>query len=230
MNPFCIFIWNPYARAIYQGPGQGIDMIHFIFLGSLLGLSAGIAPGPLLALVVSETLAHDVRSGIRVALAPVISDLPIVLVTLFILSKLSDFHFVLGIISLVGGGVILKMGVKGVCTSGVVLDRGNKGSGSLSKGVIVNILSPHPYLFWISVGAPTMTKAMAVNTGSAMAFVASFYLLLIGSKVGLALVVGQSKAFLKGRVYVFTMKCLGGALCALALILFKDGLGLLGFF
>jgi len=203
-------------------------MIQFFLLGSLLGLSAGIAPGPLLALVITETLAHDVRSGIRVALAPMISDLPIVLVTLFILSKLSDFHSVLGVISLVGGGVIFKMGIKGIYTSGVVLDRENKTQGSLSKGVIVNLLSPHPYLFWISVGAPTMTKAMAVNTGSAMAFVISFYFLLVGSKVILALVVGQSKSFLKGRVYVYTMKCLGGALCALALILFKDGLGLLG--
>ena len=203
-------------------------MIQFFLLGSLLGLSAGIAPGPLLALVISETLAHDVRSGIRVALAPIISDLPIILVTLFILSKLSDFHSVLGVISLVGGGVIFKMGSKGLYTSGVVLDRENKAQGSLSKGVIVNILSPHPYLFWISVGAPTMTKALAVNMGSAMAFVMSFYLLLVGSKVVLALVVGQSKSFLKGRVYVYTMKCLGGALCALALILFKDGLELLG--
>ncbi len=39
-------------------------MIHFLVMGSLLGFSAGIAPGPLLTLVVSETLAHDVRSGI----------------------------------------------------------------------------------------------------------------------------------------------------------------------
>jgi threonine/homoserine/homoserine lactone efflux protein len=204
-------------------------MIHFLLLGTLLGLSAGIAPGPLLALVVSETLAHDVRSGIRVALAPLFSDLPIVLVTLFILSKLSAFHSVLGGISLVGGGVIFYMGVKGLRTSGVVLDMGKNAQRSLTKGVLVNILSPHPYLFWISVGAPTMTRAMDVNTGAAISFVTSFYLFLVGSKVGLALIVGRSKSFLKGRVYVYTMRCLGGLLCGLALLLFKDGLGLLGF-
>ncbi|RLB88422.1 MAG: LysE family translocator, partial [Deltaproteobacteria bacterium] len=63
----------------------------------------------------------------------------------------------------------------------------------------------------------------------AICFVASFYLLLVGSKVGLAVIVGRSKTFLKGRVYVVTMKCLGGVLCGLALLLFRDGLGLLGF-
>ena len=203
-------------------------MIHFLVMGSLLGFSAGIAPGPLLALVVSETLAHDVKSGIRVALAPLISDLPIVILTLFILSKLSEFHFVLGGISLVGGGVIFYMGVKGIRTSGGVLDMEDQAPRSLAKGVLVNFLSPHPYLFWISVGAPAMTRAVDVNTGAAICFVASFYLLLVGSKVGLALIVGRSKFFLKGRVYVATMKCLGGVLCGLALLLFREGLFLLG--
>ena len=203
-------------------------MIHFFVMGCLLGFSAGVSPGPLLALVVSETLAHDIKSGIRVAFAPLISDLPIVILTLFILSKLSEFHFVLGGISLVGGGVIFYMGVKGIRTSGVVLDMEDQAPRSLAKGVLVNFLSPHPYLFWISVGAPAMTRAMDVNTGAAICFVASFYLLLVGSKVGLALIVGRSKFFLKGRVYVATMKCLGGVLCGLALLLFREGLFLLG--
>ena len=204
-------------------------MIHFLLVGSLLGLSAGMAPGPLLTLVVSETLAHDIRAGIRVALAPLVSDLPIVLLTLFILSKLSGFQSVLGGISLMGGGVIFYMGVQGLLSSGVVLDMEKKAPRSLGKGVMVNFLSPHPYLFWISVGAPTMGRAMEVNIGAAIFFVASFYLLLVGSKVGLAVLVGRSKSFLKGRLYVVTMKCLGGALCGLALLLFKEGLGLLGF-
>jgi threonine/homoserine/homoserine lactone efflux protein len=204
-------------------------MIHFLVMGSLLGLSAGMAPGPLLALVVSETLAHDVRSGIRVSLAPLISDLPIVMLTVFVLSKLSEFHSLLGGISLVGGGVIFSMGVKGIRTSGVVLDMDNQAPRSLGKGILVNILSPHPYLFWISVGAPAMTRAMDVNSGAAICFVAGFYLLLVGSKVGLAVMVGRWKTFLTGRVYQFTMKCLGAALCGLALLLFKEGLELLGF-
>ncbi|MBU0972909.1 MAG: LysE family transporter [Proteobacteria bacterium] len=204
-------------------------MIHFLVMGSLLGLSAGMAPGPLLTLVVSETLARDVRSGIRVALAPIFSDLPIVLLTLFVLSKLSDFQPVLGAISLVGGGMIFYMGIQGIASTGVVLDLENTASRSLAKGIWVNILSPHPYLFWISVGGPAMTRAMEVNFWAALFFMTSFYLLLVGSKVCLAVIVGRSKAFLKGKIYVVTLKCLGAMLCGLALLLFKEGLVLLGF-
>ncbi|HCY87249.1 MAG TPA: hypothetical protein DHV36_19105 [Desulfobacteraceae bacterium] len=203
-------------------------MSHYLMMGLVLGLSAGLAPGPLLTLVVSETLAHDMRAGIRVALAPLISDLPIVAVTMVVLAGLSQFNTVLGIISLVGGAVILKMGWAGLKTSGVTLDYSDKAPRSLSKGVLVNVLSPHPYLFWISVGGPAVTRAWQISPGAAVGFVFLFYLLLVGSKVMLAVLVGRSRSFLSGRGYIWTMKALGLMLCILALFLVKEGLVLLG--
>jgi len=56
-------------------------MLNFLTIGTLLGLSAGLAPGPLLTLVISETLQHDIKSGVKVALAPFITDLPIIILT-----------------------------------------------------------------------------------------------------------------------------------------------------
>ncbi len=97
-------------------------MINFLTIGTILGLSAGFAPGPLLTLVISETLQHDIKSGVKVALAPIITDLPIIILTLFILAKLSNFHNILGIISLTGGFVILFMGYESIRTRGVELN------------------------------------------------------------------------------------------------------------
>ena len=34
---------------------------------------------------------------------------------------------------------------------------------SLRKGIIANVLSPYPYLFWMTVGAPTVLKAFGVE-------------------------------------------------------------------
>jgi threonine/homoserine/homoserine lactone efflux protein len=203
-------------------------MIHFLTIGLVLGLSAGLAPGPLLTLVVSETLRYHVGAGIRVALAPLISDLPIVVVSVGLLSTMSGFESVLGGISLVGGAVVFRMGVHGLRTRALVIEPEISGSNALAKGVLVNVLSPHPYLFWISVGAPLVHRAMAVSVAAAGAFILGFYLLLVGAKVVLALVVGRSRAVIKGRAYVFTMRGLGLVLCLLALVLVKDGLALLG--
>lgn len=198
--------------------------IHFLTLGTVLGLSAGLAPGPLLTLVVSETLRHGIRSGIKVALAPTITDAPIVLLTLVVLSKLSDFHRILGGISLVGGAFVLLMAYDTFRAKGVEIDGKTTAPRSLAKGILANVLSPHPYLFWLGVGAPIVAKAMTLNLGAPLAFIVSFYVSLVGSKILVATLVGKSRSFLKGPIYLFTMRALGLALGILALALFYDGL------
>ena len=203
-------------------------MVTFLTTGIILGLSAGFAPGPILALVISETLKHDKKAGIKVALAPIITDLPIIVLTLFILSKLSDFHTVLGIISILGGCFILYLGIENLRTKGMTVRLDNVNPNSLQKGIIVNLLSPHPYLFWISVGGPLTAKAMQHSFIAAAAFVTSFYVLLVGSKIGIAILVGSYTSFLQDRFYINIMRTLGFVLVILAIFLFRDGLKLFG--
>jgi threonine/homoserine/homoserine lactone efflux protein len=202
-------------------------MTDFISIGIILGLSAGLAPGPLLTLVITETLRHDIMSGIRVALSPIFTDLPIIILTLFILSELSNFHTILGLISVIGSIVILLMGYESMNPKSPETNFSETESKSLLKGILANALSPHPYLFWFSVGGPLMNKAVKLNIIAPFAFIGSFYILLIGSKILLAILVGKSKNFLKGKLYLYTMRLLGIALCILALFLFRDGLKLL---
>ena len=204
-------------------------MVNFLAMGSILGLSAGFAPGPLLTLVISETLQHDIKAGVKVALAPMITDLPIIMLTLFILVKLSGFHKVLGIISCMGGLFVLYLGWQSIVTKGVELNLQGTRPRSLAKGIIVNTLNPHPYLFWFGVGGPTVTKAMNLGMLAPLAFMGSFYVLLVGSKILIAVLVGKSRSFLVGNGYIYTMRLLGFALCGLAIILFRDGFRLLEF-
>ncbi|MCF8143002.1 MAG: LysE family transporter [Deltaproteobacteria bacterium] len=204
-------------------------MIGFLTTGTVLGLSAGIAPGPLLALVVSETLRHGMKAGAKVALVPIISDLPIVALTLYILTKLSAFHIILGTISFLGGFVLLYMGYESLVTRGVDLSFRELNPDSFRKGILVNVLNPHPYLFWVSIGGPSTIKAWDQSAFAAVAFIGSFYLLLVGSKILVAVLVGRYRSFLTGRFYVYTMRVLGLILLAFALVLFRDGMNLMGF-
>ena len=202
--------------------------MEFLTMGLALGLYAGWAPGPLLALVVSETLRHDVASGMKVAVAPMVTDLPIILLTVFVLSRFSRFHGVLGGISLIGGGFLLYLAYGCLRTKGIDLEIRKERTGSLARGILVNALSPHPYLFWFSVGAPIIVRAMKQGVQAPLAFVAGFYVLLVGSKIALAFLVGRFKAFLSGRAYRMIMGFLGVMLIVLAAALFREGLRLLG--
>lgn len=202
-------------------------MIPFLATGILLGLSAGFAPGPLLALVVSETLQHDLKAGVRVALAPVITDMPIIFFSLLVLARLSDFQNFLGIVSVSGACFILYLGIMNMKIRGVQIDTDSSPKKSLQKGILVNALSPHPYLFWLTVGGPTTIKAMNLSLIAASGFVLSFYVLLVGSKILLAILVSRSRSFLQANTYILTMRLLGFILILLAGFLFKDGIRLL---
>lgn len=178
--------------------------------------------------MILETIQHGIRSGVKVALAPIATDLPIIILTLAVLSKLSDFHNILGIIILIGGYVILFMGYESVNPESPESEVSDTKPNSLAKGILANALSPHPYLFWFSVGGPIMSRAINLNGMAPFAFIGSFYVMLVGSKIMLAVLVGRSKTFLSGNLYLFTMRLLGLVLCMLALLLFRDGLKLLG--
>jgi threonine/homoserine/homoserine lactone efflux protein len=203
-------------------------MTHPTAIGTILGLSAGLAPGPLLAFVIYQTLRYNAGEGLKVALAPLVTDLPIVLATLFVLTRLSGFTMVLAVISCSGGLFLLYLAYETVRTKPLEVEVMDARPQSLLKGAIINALNPHPYLFWLSVGAPTMMKAQAENPWGGAGFLVSFYLFLIGSKVGLALIVGKWRMFLAGRAYLYIMRVLGAALFILALVLFRDGLRLAG--
>ncbi|BCS89698.1 LysE family translocator [Pseudodesulfovibrio sediminis] len=203
-------------------------MTDYVMTGIVLGLSAGLTPGPLLTLVITETLRHGIASGVRVAFSPLLTDLPIILLTLLIFSQVTDFHTLLGIISLVGGGVILYMGYETIHPQHVDAGASHVEARSLLKGVLVNVLSPHPYLFWLSVGGALMSKALNQSVGSLVCFIGSFYCSLIGAKIALAILVGRSRHFLSSTMYTYTLRLLGAALCLLALFLFHEGLVLLG--
>ena len=93
---------------------------------------------------------------------------------------------------------------------------------------MVNMLSPHPYIFWLMVGAPIILKAYQASPVAAFAFSLAFYTMLVGSKICIALLVDRSKTFLKNSVFIWTVRILGAVLLIFALLLMREGFIYLG--
>ena len=127
-------------------------MWTFLAYGAVLGLSAGLSPGPLLALVVSQTLRHGTREGLRVAAAPLFTDVPIICLGLVLLTSLKEPDFVLGVLSFIGCVFVGYLGLTSFRQQPIELDLRQDTPRSYFKGMLTNALSPHPYLFWVSVG------------------------------------------------------------------------------
>lgn len=196
-------------------------------MGAFFGLAAGITPGPLLTLVITETLRHNRKEGIKIAIAPLITDLPIIILTSVIFSRLAQFNIILSIISFMGGLYFVYLGYETIKTKGLDVDLENLHPDSLKKGIAANLLNPNPYVFWLTVGIPNAFKAYNVSLITAILYFMLFYIMLTGSKICVAFLVERSKTFLNNRAYRITMQLLGAALFIFAVFFFYDGIKIL---
>ncbi len=57
---------------------------------------------------------------------------------------------------------------------------------ALREGVVVNLLSPHPWIAWGTALGPLTLAAWREKPASGVAFVVGFYALLVGAKVVLS--------------------------------------------
>jgi len=203
-------------------------MLLTLSSGLALGLAAGVAPGPLSALVVSQTLNFGVREGVKVAAAPLVTDLPIILLAVLVGNTLASRPLPLGILSLAGAGYICFLGWESIRIKPADQKSSATIANSISKGILTNLLNPHPYLFWITVGTPLLLKTWAGGAWGAMLWLIGFYLMLVGSKIGISLLVGYSRRLLYGRGYLWLNRILGLVLFFFALVLARDGLILIG--
>ncbi len=200
---------------------------EFLLSGLVFGFAAGISPGPLMAMTISESLKYGSREGVKVAVSPFITDILIVLTILFLLINLESHSMSIAIISFAGALYLLYLGVESILTGNLDIEIDTKKSGSLKKGIIVNFLSPHPYLFWITIGGPILFRALEIDIASSILFIAGFYSLLVGSKIVIAIFVGRFRSFLKSNYYLYTIRALGMVYIIFAVFFLRQGFKML---
>jgi len=198
-------------------------LLPYLISGITLGTAAGLSPGPLLALLVAQTLRYGPGEGIRVALAPLLTDLPIVIAALFLISRLSDTSYLLAAISIAGGLYLVWLGIESLRVRGLPIAAREASPLSVRKAMTVNFLNPHVYIFWAGVGGPLVVEGSNIGASAPAAFLASFYLCLCGSKVLIAVLLGRSRGVLGGAAYLWTIRALGVALACFGIWLIWRG-------
>jgi threonine/homoserine/homoserine lactone efflux protein len=178
----------------------------------------------MLALVLTQTIRHGSREGCKIALTPLVTDAPIILVATALAAKLAQLRSLLGIVSIAGGVFVLYLAWETSRPVGQEIASEGQRSRSWLKGVVTNLLNPHPWLFWLTVGAAMLAKTVAQGWLVALAFLFGFYLLLVVSKVLVALLTARSRNLLAGRPYRTGMRFLGVLLGLFAILLFREGL------
>jgi threonine/homoserine/homoserine lactone efflux protein len=154
----------------------------------VLGLGAGMAPGPYTTMVAATGFERGFRAAIPLAAAPLFTDLVPLIVTSLILTQLNDSA--LSLIGILGGTMVIAIG-------GMLLWTHRPGhlppevhgappTVRLWHVVVSTSLSPAPWLFWLSVASPFFLRAWTQDRIEGGVFLVVLFATNIGSALSLA--------------------------------------------
>ncbi len=155
---------------------------QFIAPALSFGLSAAVIPGPLIAFLVNTSLTLGWRKALLVVISPLITDAPIIVLMTFILGQLPPT--LLNLIQLAGGCLLLFVAVGAFrqFRAGSSINMARKDTATdaswqrvLLTGILMNFLSPGPWLFWAAVNGPILVRALEASPVQAFAFLVAFY-------------------------------------------------------
>jgi threonine/homoserine/homoserine lactone efflux protein len=151
-------------------------MINYFIFGISYAFAAVIQPGPFQAFLFSNSVRNGWRKTIPLVLAPLISDLPVIILVVFLLTKVP--HSVLGILQCLGGIFLLFLAWRGYKSLAGATDKSNHDLSeyeNLFRAVLVNIFNPAPYLAWSLIMGPVLIRAFRESRESGIVLLTSFY-------------------------------------------------------
>jgi threonine/homoserine/homoserine lactone efflux protein len=161
----------------------GEILFAYVLIGGGFAFAAAIQPGPLQAYLLSSVVRRGWRRTLPASLAPLLSDGPIIVVALILLSRIPESFQT--IVRAAGGLLLLYLAWTGFRQSSASPDSEQAESvpRTLFQAVVVNLLNPNPYLGWSLVLGPAVMDAWRHDPAYAVALIAAFYSTLV---IGLA--------------------------------------------
>lgn len=162
-------------------------MLPFLILGSAYAFAAAVQPGPYQTYLISQALSLGWRRTLPAALAPLLSDVPIILLVVLVLSRLP---FALEPALRCAGGVfLLYLAWRAFRTWREYRLAAEDGAAtarrSLLSAAVVNLLNPNPYLGWSLVMGPLLLKGWREAPVNGIALLVAFYGTMVVVSVGI---------------------------------------------
>lgn len=193
-----------------------------------LGLYAGLSPGPTLTLVIGQSLRYGLAEGLKVAIAPLLTDAPIILLVLWLLGRIGEGRGWLAAIAWVGALVLLLFAIDCFRAKPPEVDAQGGEPRSVLKGFLANLFNPHPWIAWLTVMGPRLQELAEHGRLRAALFLLLFYGVMVGAKMAIAVIVSRGRDRLRGRSWRLTMIGIGLVLLVFAIRSAVDGWHLSG--
>lgn len=164
-------------------------LFSYLLKAATIGFSAGITPGPLQAVFLSYAIKGGWKKALPAAFAPLVTDVPVVLLVLLILNNLPGVF--LRILQIGGALFLLYLAWDSLQAfrnfQAVEEAQDTNSMGTLLKAATMNILGPGPWLFWSLINGPNLIQAWKIAPIWGISYLICFYGVFILSNIGLIL-------------------------------------------
>ena len=196
--------------------------------GATLGLVEGIKPGPLLTMVIRETLSGGLRAGLWTAAAPIFTDGPLVIFSLFAAAWIATNPSALLVITLAGAIFLAQMGYECFGLEPPNMDEdAPPPTGSFLRGIITNLLNPNVYVFWFLIGGPLMASAADEEILAPIAYAITFLVTIMLTKAAIAYAIHRASGNISAIVYRRLLAICGFVMIGFSLYYAMEAYGLL---
>jgi threonine/homoserine/homoserine lactone efflux protein len=170
-------------------------MFPYLIFGMTYAFACAVQPGPFLAYLIAQALAHGWRRTLPAAFAPLLSDGPVILLTLLLLTQMPVW--LAPVLRLAGGCFLLYLAY-GACQVWRTYDPDgpadvSSGRQGLVKAATVNLLNPGPYLGWSLVMGPLLLQGWRERPAHGIALLAGFYGVMVLSLAGIIILFATAR-------------------------------------
>jgi threonine/homoserine/homoserine lactone efflux protein len=167
-------------------------LLQYLIFGMTFAFAAAVQPGPFQAFLLAQTSRNGWRRTLPAAFAPLLSDGPIVVLVLLVLSRVPAW--LIAVLQGAGGGFLLFLALGAWKTwrnqAAVSASPGPDRQQTVLKAAVVNLLNPNPYLAWSLVMGPLLLRGWRQAPGYGLALLLGFYGTLVVSTMGIILLFG----------------------------------------
>ncbi len=171
-------------------------MLPYLILGVTYAFAAVVQPGQFQAYVLSQALANGWRRTLPVGLAPILSDIPIVSLVLFVLTSVPPIF--VQVLQLAGGLFLLHLAWSAAkaCRDYQQVQAAPPASArkTVLNAAIVNLLNPNPYIAWALILGPLTLRAWKQSPANAMALVVAFYPTMVLGTVAMVVLFAAARS------------------------------------
>jgi threonine/homoserine/homoserine lactone efflux protein len=171
-------------------------MLYYLIFGITYSFAAVAQPGPFQAFLFSQSITNGWRKTFPLVFAPLISDLPVIILVLFVLTNMP--HEVLWILQSVGGLFLLYLAFNAykawhVFHQNEVLEISPQRN--VFKAAMVNILNPNPYLAWSLILGPLLMKGWSESPANGIVLILAFYSFMVIFSIAMIVLFSAARSF-----------------------------------